>query len=124
MAAPVFLSLDLGKCLLQILKDIIDIFQTTGKTDHPWIDACCNQLLFRKLTMRLTRRMQYARADICYMHLIAGQFQAVHELHRIGLAALDDQRYNTTAMTAQIFLSQRMLRIIDQPRIRYRLDLR
>ena len=59
--------LDFIECLFDIVKYIFYVLDSNAKANQIWCDSCFKQLLFAKLTVSMTCRMQNAGAGISHV---------------------------------------------------------
>ena len=95
---------DSGKCLLEIVEDVIDMLQTNRQAHKTRRDAAGNQLLITELAVGCRCRMQDAAVNVCDMNLQRNHLQAVDKLGGARTAALDRERNDTGGAFRQIFL--------------------
>ena len=79
---------DSGKCLLEIVEDVIDMLQTNRQAHKTRRDAAGNQLLITELAVGCRCRMQDAAVNVCDMNLQRNHLQAVDKLVRFLLLPL------------------------------------
>ncbi len=80
------------KCLLYISYYIIHIFQAYRKTNKIGTHPGRHKLFIGKLPVRVTRRVEHARARICHMRHDSRKFQIIHKTYRHISSAFQTER--------------------------------
>ena len=90
-------ALRLFQRLIDVGKDVVDIFKSHGEADHAGRDARVAELLIRELTMRGAGGMQHAGADIRHMHLQGYELERIDETGSGVAAALEAEGNDAAA---------------------------
>ena len=81
--------------MLDIGNDIFYVFDTDREADQVWRDAGLDQLLIRKLAMRMARGMKNASTGIGDVCDDSRQLQVIHETDSDITSALQAKREDT-----------------------------
>ena len=104
------------KRLLQVRNNVVDVFRADGQANRVLRNALIRQLFVRQLGMRRRCRVNDKALHVRDVRQQRENFQAVDELVRFLLPALDVEGEDGRAAVREIFLVQRMVRVFRQRR--------